>query len=66
MITPITTTTGATIVQAYQWVDRARRNLLGGGVPVPAGEDGGILTLTADECRNWLGALNDLRLTIGT
>ncbi|MFJ7944329.1 DUF2017 domain-containing protein [Streptomyces sp. NPDC096354] len=33
---------------------------------IPAGEDGGILTLTADECRNWLGALNDLRLTIGT
>ncbi|WP_328888822.1 DUF2017 domain-containing protein [Streptomyces sp. NBC_00316] len=33
---------------------------------VPAGEDGGTLTLTADECRNWLGALNDLRLTIGT
>ena len=25
-----------------------------------------ILKLTADECRNWLGALNDLRLTIGT
>ncbi|WP_326603963.1 DUF2017 domain-containing protein [Streptomyces sp. NBC_01800] len=33
---------------------------------IPAGEDGGTLTLTADECRNWLGALNDLRLTIGT
>lgn len=33
---------------------------------IPAGEDGGILRLTADECRNWLGALNDLRLTIGT
>ncbi|MGW6897045.1 DUF2017 domain-containing protein [Streptomyces sp. NBC_01727] len=33
---------------------------------IPTGEDGGILTLTADECRNWLGALNDLRLTIGT
>ncbi|WP_411086889.1 DUF2017 domain-containing protein [Streptomyces sp. 061-3] len=33
---------------------------------IPAGEDGGVLTLTADECRNWLGALNDLRLTIGT
>ncbi|MET8327274.1 DUF2017 domain-containing protein [Streptomyces sp. NPDC005181] len=33
---------------------------------MPAGEDGGILTLTADECCNWLGALNDLRLTIGT
>ncbi|MEU1468860.1 DUF2017 domain-containing protein [Streptomyces sp. NPDC005761] len=25
-----------------------------------------VLTLTADECRNWLGSLNDLRLTIGT
>ncbi|WP_326629969.1 MULTISPECIES: DUF2017 domain-containing protein [unclassified Streptomyces] len=33
---------------------------------IPTGEDGGILALTADECRNWLGALNDLRLTIGT
>ncbi|MGW2477644.1 DUF2017 domain-containing protein [Streptomyces sp. NPDC001665] len=31
----------------------------------PAG-DGAVLTLTADECRNWLGSLNDLRLTIGT
>lgn len=30
-------------------------------------EDGGaVLELTGDECRNWLGALNDLRLTIGT
>ncbi|MEV5602997.1 DUF2017 domain-containing protein [Streptomyces sp. NPDC052299] len=27
---------------------------------------GAVLTLTADECRNWLGSLNDLRLTIGT
>lgn len=36
MITPITMTTGATMVQAYQWVDRARRSLLGGGgLPVP-------------------------------
>ncbi|WP_405687516.1 DUF2017 domain-containing protein [Streptomyces sp. NBC_00057] len=25
-----------------------------------------VLELTGDECRNWLGALNDLRLTIGT
>ncbi|WP_405936952.1 DUF2017 domain-containing protein [Streptomyces sp. NBC_00726] len=25
-----------------------------------------VLTLTADECRSWLGSLNDLRLTIGT
>ncbi|MEW2069629.1 DUF2017 domain-containing protein [Streptomyces sp. NPDC007346] len=32
-----------------------------------AGGDGGaVLTLTADECRAWLGSLNDLRLTIGT
>lgn len=29
-------------------------------------DGGGVLTLSADECRNWLGALNDLRLTIGT
>ncbi|WP_405897977.1 DUF2017 domain-containing protein [Streptomyces sp. NBC_00727] len=32
----------------------------------PAGEGAAVLTLTADECRNWLGSLNDLRLTIGT
>lgn len=25
-----------------------------------------MLTLGADECRSWLGSLNDLRLTIGT
>jgi hypothetical protein len=25
-----------------------------------------VLTLTADDSRRWLGALNDLRLTIGT
>lgn len=32
-----------------------------------AGEGGGgILKLTVDESRAWLGALNDLRLTIGT
>ncbi|MFI6859454.1 DUF2017 domain-containing protein [Streptomyces sp. NPDC050421] len=31
------------------------------------GEGGAaVLTLTADECRSWLGSLNDLRLTIGT
>ncbi len=37
MITPITTTTGgATIVQAYQCVDSARRiRPGGGGLPVP-------------------------------
>ena len=33
---------------------------------LPAGEDGAVLTLTAEESRQWLGALNDLRLTIGT
>ncbi|MEE4490367.1 DUF2017 domain-containing protein [Streptomyces sp. NPDC050529] len=32
----------------------------------PAGDEAAVLTLTADECRNWLGSLNDLRLTIGT
>ncbi|QGV80408.1 DUF2017 domain-containing protein [Streptomyces ficellus] len=31
-----------------------------------AGEGGAVLKLTADEARHWLGALNDLRLTIGT
>ncbi|MFB8036069.1 DUF2017 domain-containing protein [Streptomyces sp. NPDC056004] len=31
-----------------------------------AGNGGAVLELTGDECRNWLGALNDLRLTIGT
>ncbi|MFF1644696.1 DUF2017 domain-containing protein [Streptomyces sp. NPDC058240] len=30
------------------------------------GNGGAVLELTGDECRNWLGALNDLRLTIGT
>ncbi|MCF3963845.1 DUF2017 domain-containing protein [Streptomyces fuscigenes] len=30
------------------------------------GEGGGVLKLTADESRQWLGTLNDLRLTIGT
>ncbi|MEL5960943.1 DUF2017 domain-containing protein [Streptomyces sp. CLV115] len=30
------------------------------------GDEGAVLELTGDECRNWLGALNDLRLTIGT
>ncbi|MEU0158099.1 DUF2017 domain-containing protein [Streptomyces sp. NPDC006261] len=32
----------------------------------PAGGGGAVLTLTAEECRAWLGSLNDLRLTIGT
>ncbi|MFJ9621555.1 DUF2017 domain-containing protein [Streptomyces sp. NPDC101181] len=32
----------------------------------PAGDGGAVLTLTGDESRSWLGALNDLRLTIGT
>ncbi|MEV4940082.1 DUF2017 domain-containing protein [Streptomyces zaomyceticus] len=31
-----------------------------------AGEGAAVLKLTADESRAWLGALNDLRLTIGT
>ncbi|MFE7621131.1 DUF2017 domain-containing protein [Streptomyces sp. NPDC057496] len=31
-----------------------------------AGNGDAVLELTADECRNWLGTLNDLRLTIGT
>ncbi|MEU0401207.1 DUF2017 domain-containing protein [Streptomyces sp. NPDC053513] len=31
-----------------------------------AGEGGAVLKLTPDESRSWLGALNDLRLTIGT
>ncbi|MFF2331409.1 MULTISPECIES: DUF2017 domain-containing protein [unclassified Streptomyces] len=30
------------------------------------GDGGAVLELTGDECRSWLGALNDLRLTIGT
>ncbi|MFJ2112465.1 MULTISPECIES: DUF2017 domain-containing protein [unclassified Streptomyces] len=30
------------------------------------GEGGAVLKLTPDDCRHWLGALNDLRLTIGT
>jgi hypothetical protein len=31
----------------------------------PAGDGGAVLTLTAEDSRRWLGALNDLRLTIG-
>ncbi|MEW1722757.1 DUF2017 domain-containing protein [Streptomyces sp. NPDC093109] len=31
-----------------------------------AGENGAVLKLTPEDCRHWLGALNDLRLTIGT
>ncbi|MEV4613993.1 DUF2017 domain-containing protein [Kitasatospora sp. NPDC049258] len=30
------------------------------------GEDGGLLRIPAGECRRWLGALNDLRLTLGS
>ncbi|MFF5568966.1 DUF2017 domain-containing protein [Streptomyces sp. NPDC012623] len=30
------------------------------------GEGGAVLKLSAEDCRHWLGALNDLRLTIGT
>ncbi|MGW2861621.1 DUF2017 domain-containing protein [Streptomyces sp. SDr-06] len=32
----------------------------------PRGDGGAVLKLTADDSRHWLGALNDLRLTIGT
>ncbi|GAA2982399.1 DUF2017 domain-containing protein [Streptomyces fulvorobeus] len=32
----------------------------------PAGGGGAVLRLTSEECRQWLGSLNDLRLTIGT
>ena len=32
----------------------------------PAGDGGAVLKLGPDECRQWLGALNDLRLAIGT
>jgi len=32
----------------------------------PAGDRGAVLRLSAEECRRWLGALNDLRLAIGT
>lgn len=32
----------------------------------PGGGGGAVLALTAEECRSWLGSLNDLRLTIGT
>lgn len=32
----------------------------------PAADSAAVLELTADECRSWLGSLNDLRLTIGT
>ena len=32
----------------------------------PGGDGGAVLKLTAEESRQWLGALNDLRLTIGT
>ncbi|MFI9624933.1 DUF2017 domain-containing protein [Streptomyces sp. NPDC052042] len=31
-----------------------------------AGDGGAVLRIPGDECRKWLGALNDLRLTIGT
>ena len=32
----------------------------------PGGDGGAVLTLTAEESRQWLRALNDLRLAIGT
>ncbi|AQU68521.1 DUF2017 domain-containing protein [Streptomyces niveus] len=31
-----------------------------------SGEGGAVLKLTPEDCRHWLGALNDLRLTIGS
>ncbi|MFJ1705722.1 DUF2017 domain-containing protein [Kitasatospora sp. NPDC088346] len=30
------------------------------------GEDGGVLEIAGDDCRHWLGAFNDLRLTLGS
>ncbi|MER6616495.1 DUF2017 domain-containing protein [Streptomyces xantholiticus] len=32
----------------------------------PVGDAGAVLELGSDDCLHWLGALNDLRLTIGT
>ncbi|MEU1627326.1 DUF2017 domain-containing protein [Streptomyces sp. NPDC020096] len=32
----------------------------------PAGDRGAVLKVTGDEAQRWLGALNDLRLTIGS
>ncbi|GAA4103529.1 MULTISPECIES: DUF2017 domain-containing protein [Streptomyces] len=32
----------------------------------PGGDGGAVLKLAAEDSRHWLGALNDLRLTIGT
>ncbi|MBD0747552.1 DUF2017 domain-containing protein [Streptomyces sp. CBMA152] len=32
----------------------------------PKGDGGAVLKLSADDAKRWLGALNDLRLTIGT
>lgn len=32
----------------------------------PAGDGGAVLELGGEDCLHWLGALNDLRLTIGT
>lgn len=32
----------------------------------PAGDGGAVLRLDGEQARHWLGALNDLRLTIGT
>jgi hypothetical protein len=32
----------------------------------PAGDRGAVLKVTGDQAQHWLGALNDLRLTIGT
>jgi hypothetical protein len=38
----------------------------GAGEGEGGGEGEAVLTLGADDCLHWLGALNDLRLTIGT
>jgi hypothetical protein len=35
------------------------------GLAVGGGRGGGVLRLDPDQCRRWLGALNDLRLTLG-
>ncbi|PSJ26122.1 DUF2017 domain-containing protein [Streptosporangium nondiastaticum] len=41
------------------------RSLDGLSVAGDAGNDVAVLRLTPEECRRWLGTLNDLRLTIG-
>ncbi|MFD0025503.1 DUF2017 domain-containing protein [Streptomyces sp. NPDC058382] len=44
----------------------ASRGDSGKGAGGPMAGGAAVLTLTPDECRSWLGTLNDLRLTIGT